>query len=73
MAFRRRLFLALILLGFVGPALAQVEGDKQDKTFHKALRSTVWIVVQASGVNADGKVSSTPGPARSSTCARNWC
>lgn len=61
MSLRWRLLGLVLFLGLVCPALSLADGDKQDKTFHKALRSTVWIVVQASGPNADGKVSINTG------------
>jgi S1-C subfamily serine protease len=61
MSYRVRLLVLMLLLGAVCPAAGQADGDKQDKTFQKALRSTVWIVVQAGGVNADGKVSISTG------------
>jgi S1-C subfamily serine protease len=54
------LFVSVLVLSS-GRSPAQVEGDKQDNTFKKALRSTVWIVVRASGADADGKVSVNTG------------
>jgi S1-C subfamily serine protease len=61
MSFRLRLLVLVLFVGCVGRVAGQADGDKQDKTFQKALRSTVWFVVQASGVNAEGKVSVNTG------------